>query len=383
MNSLLKAMLAAILLLLMTGCWDQIEIEERGFVVGTALDTAEDGQITITFQIVLPSQMKGGSGQKNEGGNPYINLSSTAKTVFKAARNMSNEISRSPYLAHNQIIIISDELASSEHIGDVLDLFVRDHESRRASKIMISRGRASEILQVNTRIETLPVQYISSTQENPDKSESITPPTNIGDLHDMLLSKTSYALPTVHRVEGNKISTSGAAVFNGKDHKLIGYLNEDETTGRNMIQQTVQTASLELELEGKQVVFEVREFHRKIKVGSDPTGLPTFDVMLIAEGAVGESELEEAEIMEQLNGEIKLKAEEKIMQLVSHVIDKSQNDLQSDFLGFGDKLYEQQYHLWEKYHKNWDRGDEIYSQCKINVKADVKIQTIGTITESK
>ena len=65
-------------------CWDRIEIEERGFVVGTALDAAEDGQIKLTFQIVVPTQMKGSSGQKNEGGSPFINLSSTADSVFKA-----------------------------------------------------------------------------------------------------------------------------------------------------------------------------------------------------------------------------------------------------------------------------------------------------------
>ena len=109
-------------------------------MVGTALDAAEDGQIKLTFQIVVPTQMKGSSGQKNEGGSPFINLSSTADSVFKAARKMSNEISRSPYLAHNQVIVISEKLVETEHVGDVLDLFVRDPENRRASNIMVSHG---------------------------------------------------------------------------------------------------------------------------------------------------------------------------------------------------------------------------------------------------
>lgn len=383
MSKLTKSVLVVALLILLTGCWDQIEIEDRGFVVGTALDTAENGQITLTFQIVLPTQMKGGSGQKSEGGNPYINLSSTASSVFKAARNMSNEMSRSPYLSHNKIIIISDELASTEHIGDVLDLFVRDPESRRASHIMLSKGEARSILDIYTGIETLPVQYISSTQENPDKSESITPPTNIGELHDMLLSKTSFALPRIVNIGNNRISTAGAAVFNGDGHKLIGYLNEEETTGRNMILGTVKTASLELEVNDEVVVLEVRELYRKIKVRTDEQGLPVFDLTFAVNGAIGESHRKDVNLLGQLNGETKQKGEEKIKQLVMQVIEKSQKEYKSDFMRFGDKVYEQKYEVWEKYRDDWDRGANIYSTSKFNVTVDVSIKTIGTVTKSK
>lgn len=378
-----KFILAAVLLFVNTGCWDRVEIEERGFVVGTALDSAEQGQVKLTFQIAVPTQMKGGSGQKNEGGSPYINLSSTASSVFKAARKMSNEISRPPYLAHNQIIVISDALAGTKHLGEVLDLFVRDPENRRASNIMVSQGDASEILSINPKIETLPVQYIRSTQENPDKSESITPPTNMGELHDLLLSKTSYALPRVQKTDDNRISTAGAAVFNGENHKFMGYLNKDETTGRNMIQGTIKTASLELFLGSKELVVEVREFNRVIKVRTDKQGLPIFDLDISVRSTIGESELEGTELTEQLNREIKRKAEKKILQLVSQVVKKSQMDYKSDFLGFGDKLYEQQYALWKKYREDWDRGENIYGKCTINTTVDVKIRTIGTITNTK
>ena len=150
---------------------------------------------------------------------------------------MSNEISRSPYLAHNQVIIISEKLVETEHVGDVLDLFVRDPENRRASNIMVAHGEASKILEVHSKIETLPAQYIRSTQENKDKSESITPPTNIGELHHFLLSKSSYALPKISITEDDRISTSGAAVFNGENYEFKGFLDQDETTGRNMIQE--------------------------------------------------------------------------------------------------------------------------------------------------
>jgi len=376
----LRMLLAFMLICPLAGCWDRIEIEERGFVVGTALDAAEGGQIKLTFQIVVPTQMKGSSGQKSEGGSPFINLSSTASSVFKAARKMSNEISRSPYLAHNQVIIISETLAGTEHLGDVLDLFVRDPENRRASNIMVAHGEAGKILEIHSKIETLPVQYIRSTQENKDKSESITPPTNIGELHNFLLSKSSYALPRVSITEDDRVSTSGAAVFNGENYKFMGFLNDDETTGRNMMQGTVKTASLELVVHGKQLVYEVREFNRIIRVHLDDRGLPEFDVEISVRGNIGEAELAESEIVREINGEIKRKAEERIKEIAMDVIQKAQNDYKTDFLGFWKKCQEREYETWNRYKDDWDRGQNIFSQCKIHVHADARVRTIGTIT---
>ena len=383
MNRWFILLLLLPLLLFSAGCWDQIEIEQRGFVVGTALDKGEDGKIIVTFQLVLPTLMQSSSGTKAEGGEPYINTSSEAKTVFKAARLLASEVSRTPYIAHNQMIIVSDELASSEHLGELLDLFIRDPESRRASNIMVAQGKARDILEVKTDMETLPVQYILSTHNNPEKSEAITPPINIGDLHQMLLSNSSYALPKVSRVKENKISTAGASVFNGKDHKFIGHLTEDETTGRNMIQGTVKTASLELEIEGKDLVVEIHEFHRRIKVKTDQRGLPLFEITVGANGSIGESEFDEMLTIKEMNNEIKRKTEEKIKSFMEQVIEVSQKQFQSDFLGFNNKLYEQNYDLWNTYRDDWDRGENIYSQCKVTIDVKLSLKTIGTIMESK
>lgn len=380
MAKMLRMLMLFMLVWPLAGCWDRIEIEERGFVVGTALDAAEDGQIKLTFQIVVPTQMKGASGQKNEGGSPFINLSSTADSVFKAARKMSNEISRSPYLAHNQVIIISEKLVETEHVGDVLDLFVRDPENRRASNIMVSHGEASKILETHSKIETLPAQYIRSTQENKDKSESITPPTNIGELHHFLLSKSSYALPKISITEDDRVSTSGAAVFNGENYEFKGFLDQDETTGRNMIQGTVKTASLELVVHGKQLVYEVKEFNRIIRVHLDDRGLPEFDVEISVRGNIGESELDQGENVHELNGEIKRKAEQRIKHIAMDVIHKAQNEYKTDFLGFWKKCQEREYRTWVRYKNDWDRGQSIFSQCKIHVNVDAKVRTIGTVT---
>lgn len=169
------------LTLFLTGCWDRVEIEERGFVVGAGIDLAEDeeaekGQYRLTFQFVIPGGLQakegGGKGARDAA---YFNLSSSANTMFTAARDMSFLTSRSPYLQHLRMILISEELAEKGELANSLDLFLRDHEMRRATKIMVTEGEARQLLDTNPKNEKLPVMYFESTALNPTKSSRIYP----------------------------------------------------------------------------------------------------------------------------------------------------------------------------------------------------------------
>ena len=51
-----------ILLLFLTGCWDEVEIEERAFVSGVAVDLAEEQsssttKIELTSQLIVPANL--------------------------------------------------------------------------------------------------------------------------------------------------------------------------------------------------------------------------------------------------------------------------------------------------------------------------------------
>ncbi|HEY4392360.1 MAG TPA: Ger(x)C family spore germination protein, partial [Paenibacillus sp.] len=70
-----------------TGCWDRVEIDERGFVVGVGIDipdeqeqgAAEEGNgfaerdYLVTYQLVVPSRLKraGSSGSSDQS---YFNI---------------------------------------------------------------------------------------------------------------------------------------------------------------------------------------------------------------------------------------------------------------------------------------------------------------------
>ncbi|MBN2982943.1 MULTISPECIES: Ger(x)C family spore germination protein [Cohnella] len=373
----------AVLVVLAAGCWDRTEIEERGFVVGSALDAGDDGKVMLTFQFANPSALHSTDSASKPGGKTYSNLSVTANTVFKAARQMSNVFSRSPYLEHNRIILISESLARRGDLGDVLDVFFRDSETRRAAKVMIAEGEARQLLEATTPVEALPVRYIEKTSENPDKSESISPPTNIGNVHAFLLQDTSFAVPKIALAAENAVATSGAAVFNGHDHRLRGFLNEAETTGRNFILGSLNAGALEIKLNDAFVVFEMKHVARTLEADVSDPRRPVFHVSVMADGNIGESHLNASLLNKAVLAEAEKKIEEKIESLTRIVAEKAQKEYRSDIFEFGKHLYREHYGVWQQIKDDWDSGENLFSGCTIRVEAKVRLHVVGSIQKAE
>ncbi|GJM68878.1 hypothetical protein HMSSN036_10940 [Paenibacillus macerans] len=157
----------------------------------------------LTFQFVIPGGLQGNGGGEKDGGKSgnesYFNLSSSGNTMFRAARDMSYRTSRSPYLQHIRMIIISDRMAREAEFSKALDLFLRDHEMRRATKIMVAEGDARAMMNIKPKNERLPIAYFESVAQNPTKSSRIYPPTSIGEMQAFIIAKQSFALPRMQK----------------------------------------------------------------------------------------------------------------------------------------------------------------------------------------
>lgn len=375
--------------MLATGCWDRVEIEERGFVVGAGIDVAEEeqaenGKYLLTFQFVVPGglQSKESGGKGGSKGEAYFNLTSAGNTMFSAARNMSYRTSRSPYLQHNRLILISEELAMRGEFVKTLDLFLRDHEMRRAAKVMVAEGKASELLEVKPRNEKIPIMYFESTAENPSKSARIYPPTNIGDVQSFILSKTSFALPKLSKLD-DEVSVSGSAVFDGGSQTLKGFLNDQETSGLNILRGTAQDGVLEFKMKDDYLAYEIKGLKRKILADiSDPEHI-RFTLFINMEGNIGETQ-DRINLLEKYEvSEIEQKTADELFNLTTSTIEKVQQKFKVDVIGLGDYLKQQHYPVWKKIKDNWDRGDHIFAQSEIVVEARAEVRIVGSTVETK
>lgn len=103
--------------ILVSGCWDQVQIEERGFVVGVAVDAprnenAEEQaeqeapekpkgkqRFLVTNQMVIPGGLVAGgqSTGQNTTNEAYLNIVSEGDSLFEVSREFATRTSRTPF----------------------------------------------------------------------------------------------------------------------------------------------------------------------------------------------------------------------------------------------------------------------------------------------
>lgn len=379
----------------LTGCWDYVEIEERGFVIGVAIDLAEETDEKLdasegeyrykgTYQFVVPSGLsQGDSGQGGSSQKAYHNLVIEGQSILEQSRHLAEKTSRTPFTQHLQTIIISEKVAKiPQAFGHVLDFFLRDDETRRGIKIMIAEGAAGPVLSIRPTPENLPVMHIDSVAENSFKNAHVLPERRIGTVHEHLVDKTSFVVPKIKR-DNQKINLAGAAVFHGHNSQMIGFINSDITEGLNLITGEYKGGILKTKVENKLVVYEIKREKSSVKVESKSKENIQFHIKIKTEGQIGESFGSLDYMNPKILSKVEAAVEKEIERKVSKTIKAFQEDLKADALGLGGYLQREDYETWKRIQQDWDDGKNYFSKSTIKVQADIVIQTPGAIIESE
>ncbi|SFB14332.1 spore germination protein [Lentibacillus halodurans] len=375
------------MIFVLSGCWDRVEIEDRGFVVGITIDLAEnsgpdENKVAITNQFVVPSGL-GGPSQGGSEKQAFANLTASGKSLFAIEREMATLVSRAPFLPHLQLIAVSSELAQKENLfSDVMDLFIRDHEMRREVDVVIVDGEAKPILDIRPENEQLPVMHIQSIMENSFKNAGVIQPLKIGELHEHLLNNRSYVIPRMIQ-NGNTLNYSGIGVFHGDSNQMVGTLNQEETRGYILITGEQNGGNVKVETDDEPITLEIMSINSSMKI-TDKTKanigvtVNTEVEALIAE-TFGSGNMTTKGKMKELEG----KAEAKMERLMNQTIHKVQEELNADILGVNRVLNQYHYDFWQEIEKDWDHGRNYFRDASIDVSANVNVQSSGAADQTK
>lgn len=380
-------------LILLTGCWDRVEIEDRGFNIGVAIDLEEqrgeeveqpqgDYVFKGTYQLVVPRGLQQGEGGAGGATKAYQNLVSRSDTMFGQVRNLAEETSRTPFMKHLQLIIISDEVAKKPKVfANILDFFLRDHEMRRGINVFISNGEAGPIFDVDPNPDNLPVMFINSIAENARKRPEMLPEQRIGDIYERLVDHHSYLVPQIKLGGDNNIEIEGAAIIHGHNNRFEEFITGEETEGVRFIKGEYDAGLLKTMIEDNLVVYEVKRADSKIEVNTEDKEQIEFTINISTEGNIGESfetlDYTKPEVMDKVRSAL----EKEIERIAQTTIKKLHQDLKVDALQLGSYVERKDYKTWKEIKDNWDHGENYFAKSNIKVNAKAMIRTSGSVIQ--
>lgn len=383
-------------LLIPTSCWDHKEVEQLGIVLATELAMAPNGDIRATVQILNPKELAGGGakgmgggGSGGGGATAYRNASGEGKTIFDAVRAMNTAVPKELYFSHNQVIIISEELAR-QNITDLLDFFDRNPQIRRSNWLLISKKDVCQydLMSIPSPLVIAPSQRIVSIINERDRS-SVYAINQLGDFLELLANEGVEAYtagvgfhsePAKSEVGGEEspkqeIHIDKTAIF--RAGKMVGWLNNQESRGLLWATEGLKNAIYSVSIEDNKVALEILQSSTKSTPIITEDGQITLQIDIKARASIAET----VKYMDLTNPatiqKLRIMLQNAIKRDIHLALEKTQQ-YKSDVLGVGVAIYRKYPEYWREIGPNWI---DYYGQVQLAVNVEVIIPRTGLVSK--
>lgn len=396
----MSCMVLLCLCLLMAGCWDRRELQERNFVLAVGIDLADAGgkpgldpeqgkKVKKVETFVQPHGTKRyrlslqllkfvPSGEDKEDSKTYV-ISNTGESFFEMVRDMLGQSSKSLWFEHLQVIVISEAVLKQAGLNEILDFFKRDSEMRSRIKIYVTPGTARDLLEYNPPGKEAGGMYLADLIRLHARNNHVAGSrTDLGYTVQYLDTSSNILLPRIELAD-KVVKLGGSAVF--KKDQFIGYADEYAIAGLKFMYGTEESAIIATdspEHPSEQIVFELfRDDTRLVPHVKDGTIYFTLDINMY--GNLGE-------IQSDIGGEDTLNPQyihkleaifaEEIKHNVLYAVQVFQKEMKVDCVSrFAGKLKAHEPDTWEQVKDQWD---ELYPTIPLIISVNVSIQKVGS-----
>lgn len=377
-----KLLLLSLIPLLLTGCWDRLELNDVAFVVATTVDLEEDGRYKVAVQIPLTGQLGGpeGGGGGSGGNQEYYNNYAVADSLMEAYSLLQTRMSRQMKFGHYRLLILGEDFAKQGMKG-LFDLLARKPENRLSVFPVVAKGKAFDLLQSQPKLERFP-------------SEAMRELAKLGDLPSFTLKDTAYSLshigsdPVLLYMGKKKldddpenpiedIDTLGYAQFHSD--RMVGTMDRDAAIGLCWLRGEVKPYTVSVSLdERNQAVFNVIGSRTKLTPSVSESGQVKVNVEIEARLELSENKLTEDIIQNEIEAKLREKAAATIRHQITEAVELMQKN-GADSAGIGLTLFRHEPGRWNSLQKEWP---ERLKEADFILNVDVNIEQIGLITEN-
>lgn len=371
-------LLLALSMILNTGCWDMIEIEDRLLPYAVAIDGArqennESQEDPKKFFICFFYPNINALGKNPTQEEISHMVSANANSIFEAIDEISSRVYNSVFLKHLNHIIISEEVASDEkNLREILDGLKRDFIVSKMVNLIITRGSAHELIvsKMESTWQVTVEGYLTDLLRNQQRSTQFTP-INIKEFVQDMDHKKVAIVPLASSEP--EIQLSGGGLF--KDFRFLGYIDGDDNRNISILNNEGHEENIDIDYNGANLSLSLLE------IKSRKSLVEVSDVLKIKYNVSMDGEIHQY-IMhpdKKIDTEEKLnKMEEAISKLIEEelmsTIERLQGELNADALGILEYIYKFHPKIYKEVEKDWDN---IFPYMEIDVDVDVKVRRRG------
>lgn len=370
-------------LLLMSGCWDRVELNDLAIITVAAIDKKDDNQIELSVQVFIPKALSTGGGQggggSSGGGMVTLVRSQEGSSMADALSKLQSRIPRKIFWGQCRVFVFGEQLAKGG-IQEEMDFLLRHPEPRERAYMYVSKGKAKKILDLLPPLERHSGEVLRELSDL-----RIGMQVTMQDLDEMLTSTAqAAALPFVDTLSPGKGQKEleaipyivGTAVFN-KD-KMIGKMTERETRGVLWLRDEMEAYTVSVKPEGVKGEISLNPVSAHIKM------VPRIQnekwkmlVKVDTEGAVVQNGTNLNLSNPQLIKDVEKAYEKVIEKRIKLALQKVQHEMKADIVGFAEEFYRKYPKQWKQVENHWD---EKFPEVEVNIDVEAHIRRQGYIS---
>lgn len=359
-----------IFVIILAGCWDQQLLVNKTLLNGISFDLTEEGEILATAR-ALNIQSKGG------GQFEVVDeiVEAVRPTPAGLGLDMDSQLAGQIDASKAHIVIVGEEMAK-KGLHAIIELFYRNKEAYLSSKVLISKGKASDIL--STEKEKSPIAFVILQTLNGAEADTIIPKETIFTVWKTVLDPgEDMVLPYVEKTGSNKIEVAGVALFN--DDKFTGTtLSREKSSLLLLLLDNLQKTNriplvLDPETKDRAIAFTTRNLKRTLEVKVEKPGNQitcTVHIKMNIEVVSYPQDFKKPLNIKKLNKDLSEELTKQAKEITNTLI-----QVDCDAFGIGRRIKSYHPDVWKKI-KNWQ---EEYKNVQIEPKVTVNIIRTGNL----
>lgn len=359
-------------LLFLTSCWDQRLLSESKLVYSVGADLEKDGKLLVTAVIQTIAQSSKGT---TEPVSTNVIVSTLADTFSDSRSKITKKISGEYATSKARVLLFSEALAKQD-LYPVLDIVYRDPRSSLGAKVIISKDKPADLLNLNVVEESLVSEEILEIVTTAE-THTLVPEENVQSICPTMFDPgEDLVLPYIGKTDDKMIDVYGVALFNGRKYTGYNLYDEEPTLLLLMRDEMQKFAKFTLEVNPKEknirnrfISFQVKnnKVKKVLKVHKNNDILVDINLKLKVEAIeYPKDQLADKKEIKKLNKEISKQLTKKAEKLI-----KNLQIANCDAFGIGRDLIAFHPKVWKAL--DWDKA-----YPKIKIKPNINVEVIGS-----